>query len=136
VYYVMFTFVCGSVSCKETLSVSLLRNSGWHLVRFLCFLQWYLRAVSRMYKLLQFFTFFTGICTHICCTAAPAGSLIWARHKILVDHSMSFHILFSFGRKHNGDGHCLFILLFELCSCACSFSAVAFWYPLIFTQNP
>ena len=93
----MFSFDCGSVSCKETLSVFLLRNIGWHSVQFVCFLWWYLRAGSPMNRLvLFFFTFFIRICTHICCTAAPSGSLIWARHKILVDHSMFFHILFSF----------------------------------------
>lgn len=87
----MFSFVCGSVSCKETVGYI-----GWHSVRFVCFLQWYLRAASPLNKHILFFTFFIGICTHICCTAAPSGSLIRTRHKILVDHSMCFHILFSF----------------------------------------
>lgn len=40
--------------------------------------------------------------------------------------------------KHDGDSHCLFILLFEICSCACCSSHVAFWYwySFIFAQNP
>lgn len=130
--YVVFSFVSGPVSCKEILSVCILRNIGWSSV---CFLRCCLRSGSSVNKLLLFFAFFMGICTHVCCTAAPSGPQLWARHKILVDHSVCFHTPFNLGGNHDGDAHWLFILVFELCFCACCFSHVVFWHLCIFAQN-
>lgn len=129
----MFSFVSGSVSCNEILSVHILKNTGCCSV---CLLP---KMLPQVWKLNQqtptVFAFFIRICSHCAAQLHHQDHRPWARDKVCVEHSVCFHALFNLGGKHESDAHWLFILIFELCFCAWCFSHVAFWYLFIFAQN-